>query len=187
MSAYGRMLGSMAILAAGLLTLGSCSNDGVTDPQASQPTGPSAPGEAGGVQASVSVGPFQSGEQVVRVRVVGQDLALGSYQGRLQFDPAVLSLVEVVSRDGTQPAGEFHVVNAEGADAGEIRFAGFAAQGFAGAEMVTLRFRVKQAITPGEVTLEFDVAGTLEGEAVPKPQLSVLRGTFVQVERQEER
>jgi len=132
------------------------------------------------------VDPFQSGEQVLRVRVEGKDVALGSYQGRLRFDPSVLGLAAVVPRGGALPAGEFHVVNAGGADRGEIRFAGFAARGFGGADMVTLRFHAQRAITPADVTLELEVAGTLDGEAVPKPQLSVLKGAFAHVSRKEE-
>jgi len=52
--------------------------------------------------------------------------------------------------------------------------------------MVTLRFRSRRAITPADVTLELEVAGTREGEAVPKPQLSALRGAFVHISRKEE-
>jgi len=138
MSAYGRTLTGMVVLAVAVATLGSCSKDGVTGPQAggvggapvatepSSPAAPTAPAGptvavTGGVQASVVVDPFEGGEQVLRVWVEGKDVALGSYQGRLRFDPAVLGLAAVVPRGGPLPASEFHVVNAGGAERSGLR------------------------------------------------------------------
>lgn len=99
-----------------------------------------------GVQAFVQVdnAEAQPGAQVqvfVRVQMGTETSAkLGSYTGRLEFDPAILAYKsEVKINDGLR------VSNPAGADAGEIRFAGAAADGFTDLTLYTGVFEVKKA------------------------------------------
>lgn len=99
-----------------------------------------------GVQAFVQVdnNRAQPGDQVhvfVRVQMGTETSAkLGSFTGRLTFDPAILAYTgEVKINDGLR------VTNPNGAGTGEIRFAGAAAAGFADLTLYEGVFEVKQA------------------------------------------
>lgn len=168
-------------LAAALVAAVACSEDRVLGPTSTGSDDAATPGVDSGVLIAMAADPFEAGEQVLRILVVPTELALGSYQGRVSFDPELLQLI-----DARMPARGFRVVNTEPASEGLVRFAGFTVDGFGEAEVLALRFRTTRPIEPTAVTLELEVAGTLEGEAVPRPQLSVLRGAFAQVSRQEE-
>lgn len=168
-------------LAAVLVVALACSEDHVVGPTPAGVDDVATPGADSGVQIAVAADPFEAGQQVLRILVVPSELALGSYQGRVTFDPEQFELM-----DARVPDGGFRVVNTEPAAEGLIRFAGFTVDGFGETEVLALRFRTTRPIEPTEVTLELEVAGTLEGEAVPRPRLSVMRGAFLRVNRQEE-
>jgi hypothetical protein len=98
-----------------------------------------------GVQAFVQVSNTQArpGEEIrVSVRVqfgTDTDAKLGSYTGRLAFDPEVLSFKsETKINDGLR------VTNPGGAGQGEIRFAGASASGFLDLTIFTGVFEVKK-------------------------------------------
>ncbi len=184
MRVHSRIFAGAALVLLGVL--GGCSDEPLAGPQASGLVEPTAIPDpvTMGVEASLSAEPYYDGEQVLRVRLDG--LSLGSYQARLRFDPKVLTLIEVLPREGGRPSGEFHVVNAGSTDLGEVRFAGFTVRGFGGDEMLVLRFSAPRAITPDQVHLELEVAGTLKGEPVRKTQLSVLRGAFAKRDQVEQ-
>jgi hypothetical protein len=109
-------------------------------------TGPTPPPVQQGVAAYVTVDNLtaQPG-QTVRVRVqvqVGtqQDFKLGSYTGRLRFDPAKIEFKqENTINDGLR------VANPLGAAQGEIRFAGASATGFTQLVLYDASFQVKTA------------------------------------------
>jgi hypothetical protein len=113
-----------------------------------------------GVQAFVQVDnpDAQPGEQVhvfVRVQMGTETAAkLGSYTGRLAFDPEVLAFKgDVKINDGLR------VTNPNGAGGGELRFAGAAAAGFANLTLYEGIFEVKKS-------------GYLEALAVQMEELS---------------
>lgn len=110
---------------------------------------------------------------VLLVRVEGVGTMLGSYQGRLTFDPSVL-VVDSVSpgRDGSR------FVNSTEAARGTIRFAGFAPTGFASNDAVRIVGRLRKAIDSSSVRAALEVAGDIEGRAVPRTALlsTPLRG-----------
>ncbi len=99
-----------------------------------------------GVQAFVQVdnNQAQPGDQIhvfVRVQMGTENAAkLGSYTGRLKFDPEALAFKgEVKINDGLR------VTNPNGAGSGEVRFAGAAAAGFADLTLYQAVFQVKKA------------------------------------------
>ncbi len=124
---------SLAVLA--------CDDDPLKSGLPETPTPP-----ARGVQAFVQVDNpnAQAGDQVhvfVRVQMGTETAAkLGSYTGRLRFDPDVLAFKgEVKINDGLR------VTNPNGAGSGELRFAGAAAAGFANLTLYEGLFEVKKA------------------------------------------
>ncbi len=99
-----------------------------------------------GVQAFVQVDNTQAqpGDQIhvfVRVQFGTETSAkLGSYTGRLNFDPQVLGYKgEAKINDGLR------VTNPNGAAQGEVRFAGASAAGFADLTLYECIFEVKKA------------------------------------------
>lgn len=114
-----------------------------------------------------------TGQVVLLVRVEAEGLTLGSYSGSLRFDPAMLAIDSASAvRDGSR------FVNAGEAERGLIRFAGFTTNGFAGTEAVRLVGRLRSLGTTAYLTSHVDVAGSLEGKAVPAASL---RGTRTSV------
>lgn len=134
------------------------------------------PPPAQGVQAFVQVDNAQAqpGEQVrvfVRVQMGTENSAkLGSFTGRLHFDPEALAYQgEVKINDGLR------VTNPLGAGAGELRFAGAAAAGFADLTLYEAVFEVKKGGYADGLKLqmeELSAAGTLtdlhQSTEVPK-------------------
>jgi hypothetical protein len=128
-------------LAALSLAVLACNDDPL---KSSLPETPPPP--AKGVQAFVQVDKTdaQPGDQIhvyVRVQLGSETAAkLGSYTGRLSFDPAVLGYrSEVKINDGLR------VTNPNGAEQGDLRFAGAAADGFADLTLYEAVFDVKKA------------------------------------------
>ncbi len=106
--------------------------------------GPTPPPPSQGIQAYVTVdNPDAAVGSTVRVRVevqvgTGQNVKIGSYTGRLHFNPASLTFkAENTINDGLR------VANATGASTGEIRFAGASPNGFTTLVLYDGTFEVK--------------------------------------------
>ena len=148
--------------------------------QPAQSTGPTPPPVTQGVAAFVSVDNLSARiGQTVRVRVevqVGtqQSYKVGSYTGRLRFNPARLQFrAENAISDGLR------ISNPAGAAAGEIRFAGAAPTGFATLVLYDGTFEVKAVDYASTLALqmeELSAALTLTNLA---PQLMVSRQIFL--------
>lgn len=118
-----------------------------------------------GVQAFVQVDnpQAQPGDQVhvfVQAQLGTESSAkLGSYTGRLRFDPEALAFKgEVKINDGLR------VTNPQGAGDGELRFAGAAAGGFSDLTLYQAVFEVKRAGYAAGLALqmeELSAAGSL--------------------------
>lgn len=139
------------VLAATLAGLVACNDDPVRSDAPGEPTPPRA-----GVQAYLQVDNegAQPGD-VVRIAVKAQfgtdsEAKLGSYTGRLRFDPEVLTYRDEVNlNDGLR------VSNPNDVDKGEIRFAGAAARGFEDLTLYAAVFRVRR--TPFVEGLTFEM------------------------------
>ncbi len=125
--------------------------------QPARPTAPTPPPTQTGVQAFVTVDNLTARVgQTVRVRVevqVGtqQNFKLGSFTGRLRFNPARLEFrSENVISDGLR------VANPANAPRGEIRFAGASAGGFANLVLYDGTFEVKGANYAADLVLQME-------------------------------
>lgn len=154
------------------LTLAACGDGGPTAPDTPQNTDGDGP-VAGSVEAAVTVGPREEGQQSVAVRITGKELTVGAYQGRLRFDASVLSLDRVLKGEGGDGSGEFHVLNAQGADRGELRFAAYAVESFADPVALELVFETARSVQASDLEVTMEVVGTAEGRPVPKARTSV--------------
>jgi hypothetical protein len=142
------------LLTAGVLLAAACSDDPVVQ-------GPDAPPPlARGVQAFLQVSndhaePGERVEVFVKVQVGTETEAkVGSYTGRLTFDPKTLAwMSDVDVNDGVR------VVNPNGAGTGVVRFAGASPRGFEDLTLYHGVFEVKDA-------------GYLEGMAMEMEELS---------------
>ena len=127
--------------------------------------GPVLPPPGPGITAYVTVDnlralPGQTVRVSVEVRSGTASLKVGSYTGRLKFDPAGLVFKrEIVLSDGLR------VANAANAGLGEIRFAGANATGFTTTTLYSAEFVVKNGDFAGKLTLqmqELSAARTLQ-------------------------
>lgn len=133
---------SLRILVVSVLVvaLAACEDDPLKSRMPEAPPPPSR-----GVQAFVQLNRTDAavGEEIrvfVRVQLgTDTDAKLGSYTGRLLFDPEVLGFTsEIKINDGLR------VTNPNGAGDGEIRFAGAAAAGFTDLTIFAGVFEVKK-------------------------------------------
>lgn len=122
-----------------------------------RPTGPTPPPVQTGVSAYVTVDNLTARPgQTVRVRVevqVGtqQNFKLGSFTGRLRFNPARLEFkAENAINDGLR------VANPGNAARGEIRFAGASAAGFTQLVLYDGTFQVKSANYAADLGLQME-------------------------------
>ena len=103
---------------------------------------------------------------VLVLRVDGAGMVLGSYEGRVQFDPTVLAVDSAVAgRDGSR------FVNSGDAGRGTIRFAGFTPTGFTNSDAVRIVGRALGRLENAKIIATLAVAGNLDGKAVPKTAL----------------
>ena len=103
---------------------------------------------------------------VLLVRVEGAGMVLGSYEGRVLFDPKVLTVDSAVAgRDGSR------FVNPADAPHGTIRFAGFTTSGFTNPTALRIVARMAGPIDRAHVSAIIAVAGDLEGKPVPRAGL----------------
>lgn len=132
---------------------------------ADKPQGPVLPPPGPGITAYVTVDnlhalPGQTVRVSVEVRSGTAGLKVGSYTGRLKFDPAGLTFKrEIAMTDGLR------VANANNAGLGDIRFAGANATGFTSTTLYSAEFTVKSADYAAKLTLqmqELSAARTLQ-------------------------
>jgi len=161
-------------LAALTLALTACQD------QPQRATGPTPPPAQQGVAAYVTVDRLDAPVgATVRVRVevqVGsqQNFLLGSYTGRLHFDPAQLQFQqENPISDGLR------VANPANAAKGEIRFAGASAAGFATLVLYDGTFTVKAANYASGLSLTMEEMSAAKTLVNLRPQLSVSRQIFL--------
>lgn len=104
---------------------------------------------------------------VLFVRVEGVGLVLGSYQGRLSYDPsAFIADSSTPGRDGSR-----YVNAADALSRGSIRFAGFTTTGFASTDAMHIVGRAVKPLAMARIVAELEAAGDLEGQPIPKSGL----------------
>ena len=144
-----------------------------------EPTRPTAtdlaPLEDGTVRVNVEATPQRDEITIITLRIDAKSLALGAYQGRFRFDPAVLEFM-----DYSVPEGDYRVVNPNSAKDGEIRYAGFTVQEFQTPIAVVLRFHSKRVLQLSDLKAELEVVGDVLGrevqrERILKPHLQIAR------------
>lgn len=144
------------------------------DPSSSTPVYDAGPAllpalAADGVRAAVITGP--GGALALRLDVQGE--AVGSVQGELTFDPAVLSVSQVVPATGAYTA-----VNADGLAAGRIRFATFSSGALPGGNLFELKGEARGSLTRALVRVRLEAAGTLEARTLEPARLHGTEGVF---------
>ena len=144
------------------------------DPAASAPSGDSGPAllpalAANGVRAAVITGP--EGALALRLDVQGE--AVGSVQGMLTFDPAVLAVSQVVPVTGAYTA-----INADDLSAGRVRFASFSSGALPGGNLFELKGEARGSLTRAAVRVHLEAAGNLEGRALEQARLHGTEGVF---------
>ena len=104
---------------------------------------------------------------VLLVRIEGVGLVLGSYQGRLRYDPSAFVVdSSTPGRDGSR-----YVNAADASSRGWIRFAGFTTTGFTSTDAVRIVGHAVKPLAMAHIAAKLDVAGDLEGKPVPKSGL----------------
>lgn len=154
------------------LTMGAVACDGtpVTAPAMLAPP----PLEARGVRAYVVEEMGGTADRVtLTIRIQSKDVGVAAYQGRLEFDPSVVEILEatVPSGDGTR------LVNAA-AGPGTLRFAGFATEKFTGATAVTLVVHPLKPLAQANFLTSLDVAGEANGTALQQPLMLPQKGFY---------
>jgi hypothetical protein len=145
-----------------------------------RPTGPTPTPVEQGVQAYITVDNLNAAVgQTVRVRVevqVGsqQSFKVGSYTGRLRFNPAKLAFrTENPVQDGLR------VSNPAAAPSGEIRFAGASAQGFNTLVLYDGSFEVRAAGYASDLSLVMEEMSAARTLTNLQPQLRVQPRVFL--------
>lgn len=157
--------------------LGACKDDPVPARSAAEPPPPTQ-----GVQAFVQVDNdnAQPGDRVqvyVRMQVGTESQSkIGSYTGRLRFDPEVLTWVQ-----DNQINDGLRVTNPSGAGEGDIRFAGASAAGFNDPALYQGEFEVRKAGYTNGLKLEMEELSAAATLGNLKPQLQVVPQTFLRV------
>ena len=132
------------------------------------------------VKASITqrAGP-NLGEYVLTLRLQAIDMKLGSYQGTMRYTPGSLTIVSAMAPkgDGTR------VVNVADSAKGIVRIAGFTVSGFTTQDALTLVVRTTGTLEAANLSAELQVAGDLNGVAVPKDRLLPARGTSAETGR----
>lgn len=123
----------------------------------------------GAIQPVVqALAPAADGTQPFVVRVLSRVQELAAYQGVLRYDPDAVEVVSV--RPAAAVQGSAHLVNADPASRGVIRFAVYAPARLATEEAFTLVVRVRGGGVP-VLSITLDVAGTETGLAIEPARL----------------
>jgi hypothetical protein len=156
------------------LGLAACQDDPL---KSGVPEAPAPPSQ--GIQAFIQVDNAEArpGEDVrvfVRMQFGTETGAkLGSYTGRLKFDPEVLAF-----RSESKIDDGLRVTNPNNADAGELRFAGASATGFNDLTLFEGLFQVKKAGFLDAIKLEMEEASAAATLANLAPSLEVPARVF---------
>jgi len=169
---------SARFLMFGLLLLAGCDDDPMTSRAPDEPAPPSQ-----GIQAFVQVSNdrAQPGEQVhvwVKVQIGGQtNERLGSYTGRLRYDPSMLRFVsETAIDDGMR------VTNPAGAPQGDLRFAGAAPTGFTNLTLYEAVFEVVKPDYLQDLRADMEEVSAAVSLTNLTPTLQVAPRVFLHVE-----
>jgi hypothetical protein len=168
---------SVRFLVLGTLALAACDDDPLTSRTPGEPPPPSQ-----GVQAFIQVDNDRAvpGDRVhvwVKVQIGGETAArLGSYTGRLRFDPASLRFTgETAIDDGMR------VTNPAGAPQGDLRFAGAAPVGFTNLTLYQAEFEVTRAGYMDALRLEMEEVSAALSLTNLTPSLRVAPQVFLRV------
>ena len=143
-------------------------------------TGPTPPITQQGVSAYITVDNLEARPgQTVRVRVevqVGteQNFKVGSFTGRLHFDPARLAL-----RQENRLSDGLRISNNNGAPQGEIRFAGASPTGFQTLVLYDGTFEVKSVNYAQTLRLSMEELSAAQSLTNLQPQLRVNAQVFL--------
>jgi hypothetical protein len=169
---------SVHLVVLGALALAACDEDPLTSNTPGEPSPP-----AQGIQAFIQVDNdrAQPGDQVrvwVKVQIGGEtDARLGSYTGRLRFDPASLRYdSETAIDDGMR------VTNPAGAPTGDLRFAGAAPAGFQTLTLYQAGFEVVKSDYLEQLRLEMEEVSAAVSLTNLTPSLRVAPQVFLRVE-----
>lgn len=159
----------------GLIAAVAC-DDEPNSPQVTEvPALPSATTE--GFRAAVVLERNDRDSVVLTVRFDENSERLGAYQGSITFETDAFQFV-----DASVPDDGFRIFNAEPAGRGVIKFAGFSVAGFTGTEALRINLKPKTNFDPSKIGLVIDVVGTIEGARVPRANLVVLDGVYLEPE-----
>ena len=164
-----------AFLATLLLATVACNDDALKSKVPAEPQPP-----AQGAQAFVQVDndKAQPGDRVsvlVRVQLGTENQAkVGSYMGRLKFDPAALAWVSDQQIDDG-----LRVTNPNGAATGEIRFTGASATGFNDLSLYRGTFEVKKSGYVAGLAIQMEEMSAARTLGDMKPQLRVTPQVFL--------
>jgi hypothetical protein len=128
-------------------------------------------------QASASTGTL-----TLVVRVVGNGVTVGAYQGVVTFTPGALDLVSIETPAGT--GGDFHVINATTFATGRIRFAAYAAESISGTEAFRMTVRSPGPLSEARLAAALEVVGEATGAPVAATKLHTSRGVLDAVTNQ---
>jgi hypothetical protein len=161
----------------GLLLVAGCDDEPLASRTPSEPAPP-----AQGIQAflQVSNDQAQPGDQVhvwAKVQIGGQtDERLGSYTGRLRYDPTALRFVsETAIDDGMR------VTNPAGASHGDLRFAGAAPAGFTNLTLYDAVFEVVKTTYLDSLRLDMEEVSAAVSLTNLTPSLRVAPRVFLHV------
>lgn len=137
------------LVAASVLALGACTDEGDSD--AGIPRG-----AADGLYPQIVVsGPASGADVKLSLLRKPAGVMLGSYQGELSYDPAVLTLDR-----SSLPAGVEGTVNDE--TAGKVRFVASAVEGVGEVPLLTLRFTRRGAVDSKSFAVSFEEVSAAE-------------------------
>ena len=161
----------------GLLLVAGCDEEPLASRAPDQPAPP-----AQGIQAflQVSNDQAQSGDQIhvwAKVQIGAQtDERLGSYTGRLRYDPGALRFVsETAINDGMR------VTNPAGAPQGDLRFAGASPAGFTNLTMYEAVFEVVKPTYLDQLRLDMEEVSAAVSLTNLTPSLQVAPRVFLHV------
>lgn len=168
---------SVHVLVLGALVLAACDDDPLTSRTPGEPAPPTQ-----GIQAFVQVDNdrAQPGDRVhvwVKVQIGGESGArLGSYTGRLRFDPGSLRYVQETAIDDGM-----RVTNPAGAPQGDLRFAGAAPAGFTTLTLYEVEFEVTEPGYLEALRLEMEEVSAALSLTNLTPSLRVAPQVFLRV------
>lgn len=124
------------------------------------------PLQEGNVRVNIVVEMQADGIAVATLFIEANSLPLGAYQGRFRFDPEAMDLIDVA-----MPEGNNRFVNTNGAEAGEIRYAGFTVSEFETDVALVMRFDTRRDLRREDISADLEVAGDIMGARVGRERI----------------